>query len=289
MLLVVCTALADEVNFSKLLASKPEPGATQTTSLYSFAYIPAGEFKMGSPASEVGRGEDENQVGVTISSPFLMSTTEVTQGMWKDIMGTSIAELIETKKGAIGRGAKLVNKVSAEGPLHPMCYVSYEDALEFCAKLTEELMEVGVLSDGYKVTLPTEAQWEYASRAGTSNIFSSGDTFTEKDGCFYAPLPYGVEEKGIYLERTQEVKSYAPNAWGLYDMNGNMYEWCLDWYTEKLAGGKDPAEMVNGDSRNIRGGTWNRKGSSSRNAYRYSYDPTQRTNNIGFRVIIVGE
>jgi len=244
---------------------------------------------MGSPAGEEGRGEDENQVDVTITKPFLMSTTEVTQGMWKELMGTSITELIETKKGAIGRGAKLTNKASAEGAQHPMCYVSYEDTLEFCSKLTEKLKIEGVLSDGFKVTLPTEAQWEYAARAGTTNIFGNGNTFTEKDGCFYAALPYGVEEKGTYLERTQEVKSYAPNAWGLYDMNGNMYEWCLDWYTEKLGGGKDPAEMEKGDSRNIRGGTWNRKANSSRNAYRYSYDPSQRTNNIGFRVIIVKE
>ena len=285
-LLTFCTVIAEDALFSPLLEQGSKAGQTSTNDLFTFAYVPAGDFQMGSPKNELERAEDENQVAVKHSKPFLISVSEVTQGQWKQVMGVSIAELIESKADSIGRGANLKNKPSVIGDEHPMCYVSYDDALEFCAKLTETYREAGVISETMTVTLPTEAQWEYAARAGTTNIFTTGNTFTDKDGCFLATIPYGVEEKGDYKKLTTEVKSYPPNAWGIYDMNGNMYEWCLDWYTDKLPGGTDPAEMTTGDSRNIRGGTWNRRGASCRNAYRYSYDPSQRTNNIGFRVII---
>lgn len=289
LLLSLYTLLSAENSLSTLLSVDSKAGQSSTSGSFTFSYIPAGSFKMGSPASEAGRGDDENQVDVSLTKPFLMLTTEVTQGHWKEVMGSTISELISSKADSIGRGANLKNKPSAVGETQPMCYISHGDAINFCVKLTTILQASGDLTVTQSVTLPTEAQWEYASRAGTTNIFATGNTFTDKDGCFYSAMPYGVKEKGTYLERSVEVGSYAPNAWGLYDMNGNMYEWCLDWYTEKLPGGEDPAEMTKGDSRNIRGGTWNRKGTSSRNAYRYSYDPGQRTNNIGFRVIIVSE
>lgn len=252
-----------------------------------FSYIPPGEFMMGSPDTEKGRGRDENQVSVTISSSFLIGTTEITQGHWSSVMGKSIEELIESKADPLGRGANLKNYPSAVGENEPMCFVSYEDALEFCDALTKTDQEAGFISDEYKYTLPTEAQWEYAARAGTTTVFSLGDILTSDDANFYGEMPYGTEEKGLYREKTTPVKSFQPNHWQLYDVHGNVYEWCLDWYTEELVGGGDPAEMTTGDSRCIRGGPWNRKATSLRSAYRYSYDPTQRTNNIGFRIVLI--
>lgn len=286
LLLALCV-FAEATPFSPFYEATASPGQVMAvTDGLEFTYIPAGSFTMGSPKTEKGRGRDETQAEVTISKPFLMMTTEVTQGLWKELMGLTIAELIKTKEGPLGRGANLKNYPSVEGSNQPMCFVSYSDCLEFCKKLTERDLATGILKEGYAYTLPTEAEWEYAARAGTTTVFSYGDVLTSDDANFYGELPYGTEEKGIYREKTTEVKTFKPNPWGLYDVHGNVYEWCVDWYTDLPVGGVDPAEMVDGDSRNIRGGPWNRKATSLRSAYRYSYDPTQRTNNIGFRVIL---
>lgn len=215
-----------------------------------------------------------------------MSTTEITQGVWKTVMKMSLAELIESRLGPMGRGANLKNYPSAEGEDQPMCFVSHADTLEFCKTLTEADRAAGHITASQSYTLPTEAQWEYAARAGTKTVFAFGDILTSNEANFYGQIPYGTEEKGEYREKTTPVKSFKPNAWQLYDMHGNLYEWCLDFYTETLAGGTDPAELSKGDSRIIRGGPWNRKATSLRSAYRYSYDPSQRTNNIGFRIIL---
>lgn len=271
------------------ILSKPQSAGyliEHPTVKMDFSYIPAGSFKMGSPDTEKGRGRDENQVDVKLTTPFLMGTTEITQGHWLAVMGKTLKELIESKADPLGRGANLKNEPSATGENEPMCFVSYEDALEFCAVLTKRDLEAGLISEGYAYTLPTEAEWEYAARAGTTTVFSFGDKLTSEDANFYGVIPYGTEEKGLYREKTTPVKTFKPNPWQLYDVHGNVYEWCLDWYTEELAGGENPAEMSEGDSRCIRGGPWNRKATSLRSAYRYSYDPTQRTNNIGFRIIL---
>ena len=249
--------------------------------------IKGGEFTMGSPASEKSRGRDEDQAKAKISSDFWISSTEVTQGQWAAVTGMTLDKLIETKIGALGRGAKLKNYPSAVGDKQPMCFVNYADVLEFCEKLTKLEKDAGKLPEGYEYTLPTEAQWEYAARSGTSTTFAFGNSLDGTQACFYGPKPYNSEVKVEYKEKTENVASFKPNAWGLYDMHGNVYEWCLDWYVEKIPGGEDPVTLKDGDSRSIRGGAWNRPATSSRSSYRYSYDPTQRTNNIGFRVALV--
>ena len=247
--------------------------------------IRSGTFLMGSPPDESGRGEDETQVEVTITDPFYLSTTEVTQGQWMELMGTTLEEQISSQDGPVGRGAKLVAKASAEGPLQPMCFVSWTDAMSFCEKLNER--EKDLLPTGYYYSLPTEAQWEYACRAGTLTATAFGNDLNSRQANFYGPSPYGNAEKGPYLERTAEVGSYPANQWGLHDMHGNVYEWCLDWYTEQLLGGQAPVARGEGEARVIRGGTWNRVGSSCRSAYRYSAYPYTRSYNIGFRVALV--
>jgi len=251
--------------------------------------VKSGTFTMGSPKAEKSRGSDEDQVKVTISNDFWIGSTEVTQGQWAAVTGMTLDKLIKTKIGALGRGAKLKNYPSAIGEDQPMCFVNYADVLEFCSKLTEKEKSSGKLPDGFKYSIPTEAQWEYVARAGSTTVFAFGDSLTGKQACFYGLKPYNSEVKVDYQEKTSAVASFKPNAWGIYDTHGNVYEWCLDWYVEKLPGGKDPVSLQNGDSRSIRGGAWNRPATSSRSSYRYSYDPTQRTNNIGFRVVLVKE
>lgn len=249
--------------------------------------IPAGTFTMGSPSTEKSRGRDEDQVEVELTEPFLMGETEVTQAQWKAVMKTSTAEQVASKDGPLGRGANLVDEASATGPDQPMCFVNWADALRFCEQLTELDREAGVIDEGFKYSLPTEAQWEYACRAGTTTVFAFGDTLTSDQANFFGKMPYGVDEEGEYREKTTVVKTFKPNAWGLYDMHGNLYEWCLDWYGEALEGGKDPVGPAEGDGYIIRGGTWNRKATSCRSAYRYSSNPTARGYNIGFRVVLV--
>jgi len=204
--------------------------------------VKGGEFVMGSPPAETSRGSDEDQVKATISNSFWISSTEVTQGQWAAVTGVTLDQLIETKIGALGRGAKLKKSPSIVGDKQPMCFVNYADALEFCEKLTKLEKEIGKLPEGYKYYLPTEAQWEFAARATTTTTFAFGDSLDGTQACFYGP-----------------------------------------------PGGEDPVTLKDGDSRSIRGGAWNRPATSSRSSYRYSYDPTQRTNNIGFRVAIVKE
>ncbi|MDQ8192017.1 formylglycine-generating enzyme family protein [Roseibacillus persicicus] len=248
--------------------------------------IPAGEFQMGSPPSEEGRGKDEDQVTVTISKPFLMMESEVTQAQWEKIMGTTIQEQIDSKVGPIGRGAKLVAKASALGPSQPMSFVNWADANAFCLKLTKLEKESGTLPPDLSYQLPTEAQWEYACRAGTTTVFHFGNTLSAEQANFYGKKPYGIEKEGLYREKTTPVKSFSANPWGLYDMHGNLYEWCADWYADQASGGLDPRGPDTGDGRIIRGGTWNRVANSCRSAYRYSSGPESRSYNIGFRIIL---
>lgn len=279
---------AAESSVSSFVETTNTAGATTPNSVgMKLSYIPSGQFKMGSPDTEKGRGRDEAQVEVTLSNPFLMAATEVTQKQWADVMGVTLTELIETMKGPLNRGANLKNDPSAIGDTEPMCFVNYEDALNFCTKLTEMERASGHIGEGFAYTLPTEAQWEYAARAGTTTTFPQGNTLNGNQANFYSPSPYGDTEKLEYRDKTTPVGSFPANPWNLHDMQGNLYEWCIDYYTERLVGGTDPAEMKEGDSRCIRGGAWNRPAKSSRSAYRYSYDVTQRTRSIGFRVILV--
>lgn len=249
--------------------------------------IAPGSFIMGSPKTELGRSRDEDQVKAEITEPFYLCDTEVTQGQWLKLMETTMVDLVSSRKGAIGRGANLVSDASAEGPDQPMVFVNWIDAMAYCEKLTDTERKAGTLPEGHVYRLPTEAQWEYACRAGTDSVFSHGDTLTSEQANFYGVKPYGVEGAGEYREKTTKVKTFKPNPWGLHDMHGNVYEWCFDWYAEKAPGGKDPNVSEKSDGRNIRGGTWNRGASSCRSAYRYSSIPDRRTYNIGFRVALV--
>jgi hypothetical protein len=210
--------------------------------LMPFAFCPSGAFIMGS---------SDNQVSVTLSKGFWMGKTEVTQAQWQAVMGNNPSE---------SKGVNL-----------PVQTVSYFDAQEFVKKINDS----GVMPSGWKSALPTEAQWEYACRAGETGLYSGGN----------------VGEVAWYIGNSggepHDVGTMKANAWGLHDMHGNVREWCADWYDGKLQGGSNPSGPSSGVNRVLRGGSWFTFAARCSSAYRYYYSPDDRDNNIGFRLALV--
>jgi len=242
-------------------------------------WCPPGKFTMGSPADEPERRPDESQVEVTLTRGFWMGKYEVTQGQWKRVVGKLPGEL--TAEGG-------------DGDDFPLGNVNYPEAEAFCLKLTERGRKSGDLPDGWEFRLPTEAQWEYACRAGTTAATAFGDRLGRKQANF-GGKPYNGGEDGPPLNRAAKVGSYPANAWGLHDMHGNVYEWCRDWYHQTLPGGADPdlssakgARNRDGTfSRVRRGGAWCDDGQPCRSARRLRYEEERRSDHIGFRVAAV--
>jgi formylglycine-generating enzyme required for sulfatase activity len=168
------------------------------------ALIPAGKFLMGSPADEQERFDDETQHEVTISRPFYMGVTEVTQEQYEAVMGN--------------------NPSRFKGDKNPVETVSWNDAMEFCKKLSARTNKT--------VRLPTEAQWEYACRAGTATPFHTGATISTDEANYDGNSTYGDGPKGEDRLKTIAVASFKPNAFGLYDTHGNVWEWCPDWHAD---------------------------------------------------------
>ena len=202
--------------------------------------IPAGNFKMGSPASEKGHTDYERQHKVTLTKPFYMGKYEVTQEQWEAVMG---------KNPSYSKNAK-----------NPVTGVSWDDCQEFIKKLN------GITKGKYR--LPTEAEWEYACRAGTSTAYSFGGKITPKDANY--------DDSGI--GKPVEVGSYKPNAFCLYDMHGNVWEWCEDWFEDYPAGAViDPKGPAKGRRRVLRGGSFYDFGSRARSSSRCNFSPTYRS------------
>ena len=227
----------------------------------TFKEIPAGTFMMGSPDTEKDRQDDEHQHKVAISKAFYMQTTEVTQGQWKEVMGT------EPWKG---------KQYVKEGPNNAATYVSWNDAVAYCKKLSEK--------ESKTYRLPTEAEWEYACRAGTETAWSFGDD--EKalgDYAWYRENAWDIDEK--YAHHVGLKKS---NAFGLYDMHGNAWEWCQDYYEKdyyKQSPEQNPMGPTRGSFRVVRGGSWNNYARGTRSALRNWFDADFRFNNRGFRLV----
>jgi sulfatase modifying factor 1 len=223
--------------------------------------IPAGTFLMGSPEGEEGRYDREHQHKVTITNPFYMQTTEVTQGQWKAVMGT------EPWKGEYS---------VKEGPNYAASHVSWDDAVAYCKKLSEK--------EGKTYRLPTEAEWEYACRAGTQTRWSFGnDEKVLGDYAWYYENAWDIDEKYAH-----QVGLKKPNAFGLYDMHGNVFEWCNDYFEKdyyKQSPAKDPTGPAFGHDRVLRGGSWDRGTRRARSAIR-NWDVADRRGNIrGFRLV----
>ena len=230
-------------------------------------YVKAGTFTMGSPSSEKDRYDSESQHRVTLTKDYWLGETEVTQEQYKAVMGRNPSYF-------------------SKGGKYPVETVSWKDAMAFCKRLTKAERANGNLPDGYEYTLPTEAQWEYACRAGTTTPFSFGSTLNYRAN-YDGNYPYGNVGKDRYLECTAEVGSYAPNDWGLYDMHGNVEEWCRDWYGDYPGGAvTDPQGPSSGSDRVIRGGSWLNRAVECRSASRSLNGPSYRNNHNGFRVAL---
>jgi formylglycine-generating enzyme required for sulfatase activity/serine/threonine protein kinase len=229
----------------------------------TLCYCPAGSFTMGSPASEAGRSGDEDQVQVRISRSYWLAKTECTQAQWRAVMGSEPS--------------------SFKGDNLPAESVSWEEAQEFMAKLNSK----NLLPAGWKWSLPSEAQWEYACRAGTTSVFSPGDSLTSHQANFDGNYPFGSVAKGPYLEKTSSVGKYSANAWGLLDMHGNVSEWCSDWFSQNLSGGTDPTGSSPRFGPVLRGGSWLYGGQACRTADRDWYPPAARGKDLGFRAAAV--
>lgn len=242
-------------------------------------------FLMGSPDDEYQRGEDETRHEVTLDR-FYISSTEVTQKEYESIIGE--------------------NPSNFKGENLPVENVTWYDALEYCNRLSEKegLTPVYEINgenvswnrsvNGYR--LPTEAEWEYVARAGTTTPFNTENSISADEANYYGHYPYGIEanyfdqdeletKPGEYRQTTVAVGSFESNNWGLYDIHGNVREWCFDYYGEyDLENTNNPSGPSSGKFRVTRGGGWNDYAKHMRSAYRSSEVPTHKASNTGFRI-----
>ena len=225
----------------------------------TFVRIPAGRFEMGAPAGEIGRQDDESQHLVTISRDFFLGRYEVTQAEWETVMGSSPLQ------------------VEGCGPRCPVVNVNRRRIGAFLERL-EAL-------SGERLRLPTEAEWEYACRAGTSGPFSTGENLTTGQANYDGRYPYAGFPAGEYRGRPLAVGALPPNPWGLYDMHGNVWEWTADDYCpyESLPA-LDPVGACGG-LKVIRGGSWYFNAESARSALRYTHDERHIGPSLGFRIV----
>ncbi|HEX8843178.1 MAG TPA: bifunctional serine/threonine-protein kinase/formylglycine-generating enzyme family protein [Pyrinomonadaceae bacterium] len=248
-------------------ASTPTPAATPVQTIteslngvkLEMVLVPGGTFMMGSPEG-VGYNSERPQHTVTVRA-FYMSKYEVTQAQYKALMGINVSEF--------------------QGDDLPVENVSWDFAKDFCDRLTQVT--------GRKYRLPTEAEWEYAARAGTTTAFSFGNSLSSDQANFDGNSPYGDAPKGVYRRYTTPVGSFAPNGFGLYDMHGNVWEWCEDTYHNNYTGApRDGSAWIGGPAlRVVRGGSWISNGDSLRSAIREREAQKNESPSVGFRVVAV--
>ncbi len=237
--------------------------------------IPAGKFMMGTPDFRGGPqaygnlGGNEEKHEVAITKPFYLGVYTVTQAEYEKVM-------VKNPSGFCAQG-KSKDEVAGMDTRHfPVEQVSWNDSQEFCRKLSEMPEEKQA---GRVYRLPTEAEWEYACRAGTTTVYHVGNALSTDQANF-----------GRVLGRTTTVGSYQPNAFGLYDMHGNVWQWCQDWYDANYyqnSPKEDPPGPAHARDRVIRGGTWHLEAGRCRSAFRIGYAPGSRLNTIGFRLVAV--
>ncbi len=245
----------------------------QNSSGMKLALIPAGEFTMGSPAAESNRSKHEGpQHRVRITRPFYLGVYQVTQEEYEQVM--------ETNPSAFSRDGGNSHVISSlDTRRFPVGRVSWDEAREFCRRLSER--------EEHEYRLPTEAEWEYACRAGTTTPFHFGDVLDGRQANADGRYCYGTEQQGPYLRRPTTVGSYSANAFDLHDMHGNVWEWCADWYDWNYyahAPLEDPQGPATGTARVNRGGSWYSYARACRAAFRCELSPGMRFFDVGFRV-----
>jgi len=256
-------------------------------------WIPPGTFTMGSPSNEVGRFAHEGpQTVVTLTRGFFIGRYEVTQGEYLAVLGNNPSYFRNGVTGSRGgTGDAVTNDLR-----HPVEQVSWSDATVYCDALTQQERMAGRLPAGWVYRLPTEAEWEYACRAGTTSAFYYGPALRSGMANFDGRYEYDssvgetTNSAGIFFGRTTVVGSYEPNGWGLYDMHGNVAEWCSDrWNNSNLPGGRviDPPGPATGQFRVLRGGGWLERARYCRVGNRNgNNDPLFKFYDHGLRVVL---
>jgi formylglycine-generating enzyme required for sulfatase activity len=294
-----------------------EPLGLEARSL-TMLWIPPGRFWMGSPPSEPERREAEGPQHLVQLEGFFLAQTPITQAQWREVAGwEKVKRELDpepsffmdrpqsepSRKAAMGKKAgedqfRISQILAREATFRllegeastderPVEHVSWHDAMEFCARLSQRT--------GRRYTLPSEAQWEYACRAGTTTPFHFGETITSELANYDASSTYGNGPKGVYRKQTTPVGLFPANAWGLQDMHGNVWEWCLDYWHESYEGAPEDGrpwlegEGLKGDesserSRLLRGGSWFNRPRGCRSAFRHWNLPVNRDGSGGFRV-----
>jgi formylglycine-generating enzyme required for sulfatase activity len=230
---------------------------------------PGGRFMMGAAKGEEGASDDEFPQHEVRVEAFAIGKFAVTQAQWKAIANLSKVKIDLNPDPANFKGAN-----------RPIEQVSWNEAIEFCDRLSRKTQKT------YR--LPSEAQWEYACRAGTTTPFHFGETITPKLANYNGNYLYAKAAKGEYRETTIDVGSFPPNAFGLYDMHGNVWEWCMDtWHSSYDRAPNDGSAWIDksAETRLIRGGSWLNYPHNCRSAVRNHLDPAHRVNGLGFRVI----
>jgi len=255
----------------------------------SFVRIPAGKFWMGSPTTEIERRSDEEQHEVEITKEFYLGKFAVTQEQYAAIVSQNPSYF--SKNGRDKESHRRVAEMDTRE--FPVESVSWHDAQKFCQKLSEKEN-----ARGRAYRLPTEAEWEFACRAGASSkdtapfYLADGPVFSisSRNANFDGKYPYSGADKADSLGRTTKVGTFAPNRLGLFDMHGNLSQWCQDYYGpySKLSTTKDPVqnEKQGEDRRIYRGGSWGNPGHSCRAANRFKGAPENRYDTVGFRVVL---
>jgi formylglycine-generating enzyme required for sulfatase activity len=280
---VVCLPVLAVLGFIDGSAARPEgperpPKEVVNSIGIKLVFIPGGKFVMGMPKTEkiLYGNEDEHEVEIT--RVFYMGAYEVTQEQYEKVMGNNPSRFSPT-----GPGKGVVTGMDTRS--FPVEGVQWAKAVEFCKTLSALPEEAKA---GRKYRLPTEAEWEYACRAGTKTRFAFGDDLTLEQANVGGRFPSPAPKAGNGLGRTCKVGSYKPNAWGLYDMHGNVWEWCADWYQPDYytkSPKKDPPgpETGNGDRRVRRGGDYGVLGLHARSGARFPYQSVEH--GTGLRVV----
>jgi serine/threonine protein kinase/formylglycine-generating enzyme required for sulfatase activity len=245
-----------------------------------FCWCPAGTFTMGSPPEEPERRANENQTEVTLTHGFWLGKYAVTQAEFRKVMGTNPSHFCSTG----GMRSRVEDTDTSQFPVENANWFA---AMDFCRRLTDLENQEGRLPANWEYSLPTEAQREYACRAGTTTATAFGDKLGTLDANIDGSRPYNGAEAGPLGYRTKPVQRFKPNAWGFHQMHGNVCEWCRDWYVAVLPGGIDPEVTEPTSRRALRGGCWGIGGGHARSAYREGPDPAHSNNAVGFRVALV--